>query len=709
MNERAQAYRFRTAEQWQRTAAPGFDVAPSGALRPIARFGSTARPFTTEGPVTLVAADRFGGPVWRVDTETRRMLHRRTTFGKRTQALGVDGVLGDAARWVLDRHWIWSFEAVPPMVRRYERDTLQPELSIDIGGERILDIAGDGHDGLWVLFEMTDDGEWLLHLDCQGRRREWYPVPFDVRRPRQLGVVARGKRLVLLTADGSLALLEAAKGRVIRVVSRWSHGPCWRVDRLVTDGANRTALLAHDSGDPDRWAVFVFDGGGDLIDGVSGPQDRLKRVPADIAIGDGVLWLAAADGLWQLDATEASVARESESVLMTPALYSPGMGAESGWLRAEISIDLPRDAVVEVEAVGTDDKRDADAATAIAEDASLGAAERQRAIWARLAHRKRRVFHLKAGPAKGQPLAMPLFDIEERWLWLRLRFVTPPGVAPAEIAELRVLYPDASIIRHVPAVFRGTDNDPTGFFRSLVGVLETTTQDIDEKIDSIASHIDPATAPENLLDYIARWLDLPWEDALPVHVKRRIAQSTGPMLEGRGTRAGLEALVRALAGPAARVRIVDLTVDHPPTRLGGGACGGTRLPLLLAGPSLAAPILGRRTILGRTCLGVPCDPLRTIVPTLRIEIDVTRAVHGEIAPLLGRVLRQYVPAGIKVVVAWKVMSALYAAIDAEDGDVLDGSGPGRLGEDSELGRVVLSGRGRGTVGETGLDVGFPLS
>jgi phage tail-like protein len=709
VSERARAYRFKTAAQWQRAAAKGFDIAADGALRPIARLGSTARPLTTEGPVTLVTADPLGGPVWRLDTGTRRLLYRRTEFGRRAQGVGIDDVLGDATRWVLDRQWIWSFESDAAIVRRYERDTLQPDRSIDVGAQRILDLASDGHDGLWVLFEMADDGEWLLHLDCQGRQRERYPVSFDVKHARQLGVVARGKRLVLLTRDGRLALLEAAKGRVVRVVSSWSHGPCWRVDRLVTDGANRIALLCHDSSDADRWAVFIVDAGGDVIDSVTSPQDRLTLVPADVAIGGGVLWLAAGDGLWQVDASEASVARESESVLLTPALYSPGAGAESGWLRAEISIDLPRDAVIEAEAVATDDKNVAARAIAIAEDASLGAAERQHAIWELFDHRTSRVFHLKAGPAKGQPVAMPLFDVEERWLWLRLRFVTPPGVAPAAIRELRVLYPDASIMRYVPAVFRGRENDPTGFLRSLAGVLETTTQEIDEKIDGIPAQIDPATASGPSLDYVARWLDLPWEDGLPEPVKRRIAQAAGTLLERRGTRKGLEALVRALSGPAAAVRIVDLTVDHPPTRLGGGDCGGTRLPLLLAGPSLSAPILGRRTILGRACLGVPGDPLRTIVPTIRIEIDVTRAVHREIAPLLGRVLRQYVPAGLKVVVAWKVVSALYAALDADDGDVLDGSGPGRLGEDSEIGRVVLGGRSGGTVDGAGLDVGFPLS
>jgi phage tail-like protein len=263
-------------------------------------------------------------------------------------------------------------------------------------------------------------------------------------------------------------------------------------------------------------------------------------------------------------------------------------------------------------------------------------------------------------------------------------------------------------MQHVPAVFKGSDNDPTGFFRSLVGVLETTTQGIDERIRSIASQIEPRTAPAKWLDYVAGWLELPWENALSVDVKRRLMVDAGDLLNERGTRRGLERLIRALAGANARIRIADLTVDHPPMRL-GGACGdGARLPMLLAGALPSAPILGTRTVLGRACLGVSADPMRTLVPTLRIEIDAARSVHRELGPLLERILSQYVPAGIKVVVAWRVMSEALAALDPADGEVLDANGPGRIGQDSELGRVVLGGRG-GTLDGAGLDVGFPLS
>ena len=77
-------------------------------------------------------------------------------------------------------------------------------------------------------------------------------------------------------------------------------------------------------------------------------------------------------------------------------------------------------------------------------------------------------------------------------------------------------------------------------------------------------------------------------------------------------------------------------------------------------------------------------------------------------PLVPRILAQYVPAGIKVAVAWTVVSALLAEMDADGGELLDANGPGRLGEDSEIGRIVLGGR-TGLLDSAGLDVGFRLS
>jgi phage tail-like protein len=710
MSARPRAYRFKTPAQWQQCLATGFDLAKDGSLQPIARLGLSPQQVTQTGRVERVAADARG-PLWRLHADGDIALLRHTLLGEVAHPFAVAEPLANSPRWVVDHDWLWAFDT--STIRRYERDSLSDDLSVT-QELAIRDLASDAHHGgAWLLLEAPDGRWWLLHIDCDGHARERHLVPRDAGTPVQLGVVRRGKRLVLLMHDRTLVLLDAATGDVERVVKHWSHGPCWHPDRLTTDLANRMAILCHDPATETRWAVFILDAEGDTLDLVTGPPPPRKPSQRlhDVAIAGGTLWLAADDGLWRLDASDASVARESESVLLTPMLFSPKTGAGGGWLRAEISLDLPRGAVIEAEAVTTDDVRAADNAQRIASDSERTVGARQSAIWDLFDHDTSRVFHLTAAPDGKEPLAVPLFASADRWLWLRLKIVTPPGIAPPALRELRVLYPDASIVQYLPSIYRGHENDPTGLLRSLVGVLETTTQSIDAKIRSIASHIDPDTAPGPWLDYMARWLDLPWDEALPLDAKRRVVRQAGVLLEQRGTRRGLQILLDALIGRPGRARVIDLTVEHPPARIGGVGCGdGARLPLLLAGPAPNAPVLNR-AVLGQACLGVPCDPLRSISPCLRISIVAPQSVQRALAPLIGRILAQYVPAGLKVSVAWKVMSPLVASLEAGDDDVLvlDGNGPGRLGEDSEIGRVVIHRRGAVAVESAGLDVGFRLS
>jgi phage tail-like protein len=395
--------------------------------------------------------------------------------------------------------------------------------------------------------------------------------------------------------------------------------------------------------------------------------------------------------------------------VLTPALLSPEIGG-GGWLRAELDVTLPRGAVVEAEAVATSRVDVVQKAAALAADASRTVGQRQDAIWNLFEHDPARVYRLTAPPAAGQPVAVPLFHLQGSWLWLRLKLVTPPGETPPAVGELRVFYPDASIVQQLPAVFRGRDNDPTGFLRSLVGVLETTSQGIDDRIAAIAAQLDPDTAPEPWLDYVARWLALPWDDALPPDAKRRLLRGAGELLERRGTRLGLERLLRALAGDRAAVRLTDMTVEHGPGRLGGRDCpGAARLPMLLTGPPRSAPLLGTRAVLGRARLGASADPLALLTPVLRIEIAAQRDVRERIEPLLDRLLDQYIPAGVRAHVTWRTTASRLSSIDPDGGEVLDALGPGRLGDDAEIGRVVLTGRRGRRLDGFGQGVGFRLS
>jgi phage tail-like protein len=410
------------------------------------------------------------------------------------------------------------------------------------------------------------------------------------------------------------------------------------------------------------------------------------------------------DGLWRLDASEACRPRESRSVLLSPGLQSPPSTSDRGWLRAEVTVELPRGAALEVEYASTNDEVEAARLAQIAADGSLTADAKQDAIWSSLEHSKTRRFVFIGPSIAGVPTAIPLFESQDRWLWLRLGIVTPPGTTPPALAQLRVLHPDVSLVQQLPAAFRGDQNDPRGVLRRLVGVLETTTQGIDERIARIGRNIDPEAAPEEWLDPLGRWLDLPWDDTLPADAKRCILVHGGELLDRRGTRAGLDRLLRCLLGRDATVSIVDVTVDHAPIRLGGPGQAGRALPVLLAGLSPRVALLGGGMVMGRARLSrgmrSECDPLRALVPTVRIRLGVDRARRVMIEPALASVLAQYLPIGVAPSIYWDTR---IGAVDA-----LDADGPGAIGTDSIIGRTVLTGRTT-SIRESGLDIGFRLT
>jgi hypothetical protein len=74
-----------------------------------------------------------------------------------------------------------------------------------------------------------------------------------------------------------------------------------------------------------------------------------------------------------------------------------------------------------------------------------------------------------------------------------------------------------------------------------------------------------------------------------------------------------------------------------------------------------------------------------------------------VAPLLERVLLQYLPAGVGTLISWAALGDTLTG----DGIVLDGEGPGRIGGDGTLGRVRLAGR-KDRLTDTALGIGLRL-
>ena len=708
------AYIFAAAPHWQRCLTAGFDVSRAGPLSVSDRLGDRA---TLVGPAqnaNRVATDHLGQPLWLSGGVVRWLEELDGTV----RSVPAGDALAGATRLLMDARWLWALSG--NAVIRFDRASLQIDqitTGAQIAGEGrdsgILDIATDGREGIWLLMRGTPGR--LVRLDCRGCMADTLPIPCEAERADQIAASGGDAHIALLsTQDQLLVILRPADTAGVRTLRLCNWHASWRAKRLTGNGRG---LLALGGATQDgSCIVFRMDRFGEIIDGpiiacTDGGAGELRV--NDIAVDHEHLWLAATSGLHCVKAAESGGAAEARATLLTPLLHSPPGQGGRGWLRAELDAELPQGASIKASFATTNDPRLAANVEAIAADPDLMQSERVNRIWSLLGDGEVSQVTFAASTdaspmGKTESFAVPLFDTQDAWLVLRLEIISPPkGKRPA-LKELRVLYPERSLMSDLPAIFRAPKNDPERLLRRIVGVIETTTQQIDRRVAGIGRHIAPSLAPSDWLDYLGSWLGLPWHPGLDDWSKREILASAGFLLGWRGSKAGLLKLMRCLAGEGGSVRIVDVTAERAAIRLGGLGLAGTPVNGLLAGRPASTATLGVKAVLGQArfaCIGEAPSPIDILVPTVFVHIASSAAVAARNRPYADSMLAQYLPAGVRHRISWTATAPRKA--DDIDALILDDIGPGAAGENAELGRMVLGGAPRTRLAE-GLEMGTQL-
>jgi phage tail-like protein len=674
--------RFVSPEHWtlglgKRAAIDADGVTP---LRPLARTG---RVITTTGGASAPAIGPDGTLYWLGGDGQLAWLMPDAASPCRMPAPDV----ARSTRLVAGRSWLWTAAPGGTSLARYDtRDLRQDDAMLPAAPGPIVDMTGDGHDGVWVL---TKDCLW--HVTGKGNAEMPVPVPRQA-----LGVARLGSQLVMLVADAdALVFVHAsAPGQATRTVAIRTAGFVAR--RIDSDNRSRIFL----TGTPAA-TVLWLDAHGGLV-------QTLQAAPFNGAAARlGAVWLTGANGLTEYAGTPASASDAgADATYWSPRLHSPDTGALRGWLRAELSVHLPRGSTMTVSVMSTGDKNLADAVQALSHDTNRSPADRQDSMASLLQAGTRTACVFAASGEDAQQCAVPMFDHSGPWLWISITLTAAPDGALSGLRELRVLYPDISLMQHLPAIFHGDvtartphTGDPGGVLRRLVGVLETTTQELDRTIGALARNFQPLTAPGPWLNYMARWFDLPWHDALPEATRRKLLAHGEELLSKRGTRAGLKLLLSVLTARA-RVRIADHNVDHGLLILGGGGRAGIALPSVIGGLPAHAAVLSCRTLLGQARLGCNGDaPSATarFVDLIRVEISMHAAQRAALAHLLPALLQAMVPAGMRVIVRWRPAQA-----GAGTGDItLDDPDVRRLAQDSALGLIRLGRSGHRRLANVG--------
>lgn len=699
---RTRSYRFATTAQWDSGIFARAQRGADGSASPYPPHASTARAFPLPGGAWAPAFGYDGSAWWR---GAHGSLFRLDDGAVAPVAFTAPGGLARARKMATGRRVAWVAGRAAGTLSCYSLDDFGHVRDARVDGV-VIDVAGDGRNGVWALAR-RGGASLLLHVDCSGRQLAQLPLPAALRAPRAVAWLRTAGRFVLLDERGEALWflgLDAAPAQAPLPLTTLRSG--WRATELGSDGRALLALGVRGHDDGDKWGAVVTDAFGDLLDKVAAGAPV-----TGVGVHKGQLLVSTERGAELYGAAQATSTGPGASLeFLTPALHSPDAEDAHCWLRAELSTRLPRGTLLSLESAGTSQPFVHDQAVSLAQDTKLPPQERQKQLDLLLGPWSAPLLFAGSGDgAAPQTLAAPLFQLRHRYLWLRLKLSAPPGAALPRLFELRVLYPDMSLMQQLPAIFR-RDDLPHDFLRSLVGVLETTTQDLDRRIAAIGSLLHPQSASGNWLDLVARWLGLPWDDGLDEDRKRRLLQAGHRILALRGTRAGLEALLASLFPDQPPVyRIRDFSTEGRPALLGGGSRTGSALPALLGGLPRHAAVIGRKATLGQ--MRLPCQPdegyaLQPWEGLVRIDMRASQQDRADWEPWLAALVEAVMPLSARASLHWRPPQPASGVLGEDTR--LGMPGNTTLGSNAILGATQLRLDRPIKLSESGIDPGFGL-
>jgi phage tail-like protein len=650
--DKLKRYRFSTEAQWNTCLFTEADRSRDG-IRPFAPYEHTATRYESDGayaPATTNARDL----IWRDECGA---LHRLSTCDEEPETYPAPLAIAKAKRIVTTPSGLWVIGDSQDSVELYDDETLTRLLSVKLPDAHVVDIASDGH-SIFALFKQQDT--WLsISIDCAGHLGE--PVIFEGFEEAEAFVfLRRSKRFVVLGEDCQLRLywFSSEGGRPIFNRAVAAMRPCFEGHVLGTDGSERVFLGGVDGKGFAHVLMLDADGNqlGDLP--LDGPATGITATRDSLLVTDarGLLRFAVAE-------TVPEGAEQVSLRLITPLLFSPDREDKRRWLRVQATANLPEGSTLEISYASTDDAETRDRLNAVAKDDSISASHRvQQLLSEPELWQGSTVFYGNAASTDAKTFSAKLFDVKDRYLLVSISLTASAGAQLPLLSELVVLYPGRTLMEDLPSIYQKEEERPNSFLRALVGVLETTTQGLDSVIATMGRQIHPTTAPEPWLDFIARWLGVPWDDALSLEQKRAIVLRAADLANARGTRAGLEALLESLLpGTPRRFRLSDRTADAGFAIVGSESCPGTTLPALLGGHTLWSRELGSDAVLGHMrlpCPGQLHDGAWHLTGTIRIDVAATAAERKALEPWLLALISEMVPLTARVELRWVSAHAL---------------------------------------------------
>ena len=384
---------------------------------------------------------------------------------------------------------------------------------------------------------------------------------------------------------------------------------------------------------------------------------RIGRIDDLLESADGLL-ASTETGLWQLN-YEHDNAAASRMVWFSPILRSP-LGERSGWQRADLLANAPKGAEITMASIGFSSLAQAESAREVLLDNPIAAADDT--LWSPRSDLQPRAI----APSFGQNKSLSrhygeqgvgqlacrhyLGDISQEYLLLRITVEVPACEGPVALDSLRILYPDRSLIEHLPAIYQDGNRAEKQVRRALAG-MQALVDEIDDKITDAVDRVDPAQTDAVWSSFLLSWLGHKELARLPVSQRKALLLALPQIMSRRGTLEGLRRVMEIVA--PAGFEIVDPALgpadwllasakDTAGARLGRD----TRIEQLT--PS--AWQLGKCQPLGQQPLGVPCSATKKTACSSDVIVRVFggASIETSLQPFTTAIARAFVPANARV-------------------------------------------------------------
>lgn len=701
-------YHFETADQWSSCLFNRAERGQGNDIRPFMPLSRIPERFESTGARSLVVT-HGGEIIWLNDTG--KMLRKP---GRDNNEAKAPNALIYGSQIAATRDGIWTLpKGSPSAIDLFETGSFTRLLELEFPGVRFVDLASDGRRTIFALAEENGVCK-ALSFDTTGRiSRE---IAFDelsdplaftyLRNSGQFVVLTGGSQRKLVwfkvresgaEAEVKLADCKRFKGIAKRGVARTVAAlrPCFTATVLGSDSKERVFLAGHDGAEfGDSEYILTFDPDGNLLEEI--PIDRADGRLTGLGTTRGSLLAAGRRGVLKFapSAVLPEGAASNRASLITPALSSPDRADKRRWLRIEVAANLPEGTSLEISYASANTLEERARIEQITADPALTATQRVDKLFREQGLWKGRTIFRGSGPeSQGvKEFSAKLFNEKDRYLWVSIALTTAAGAPVPFLSKLDVFYPGKTLMEYLPAIYQKEEAKPDSFLRSLVGVLETTTRDIDERIASLGSLINPARAPGPWLDFVARWIGLPWDNDLSLAQKRCLLSNAEKITESRGTRRGLETFLACIVpGGSRRFRISDPTADRGFAVVGGGKCTGSTLPAILGGHASWATELGISSVLGRMrlkCEGRDDDGLGGLAGKIWVDVAASAEERKTWDPWLLPLITEMTPLTARVELRW-VPEAFLESGKMDGTMVLRGTPVARLDTDAITGLALL--------------------